>query len=241
MERRKLPLFHFQGEDKPALCCSRREPSSALPLGARVEDVMEDRVGVISADLVAFGAAGEIQPAISLEVSKKRVDEGHGLVGMVVIDRWLGWMVLEVFSSPSNFMMLCQLCVILGICLHVDNPFFQRNCHWSSVSCCNMAHNLVQLPCHILYFGIHCLNAANPTLGGVWQLFKDDATQYEIGSERSSKLCTSRGHSLVGLGSRNSYYWYKKSSKSFVPFRELLFLHKNNTMVVLLKTASVRG
>lgn len=43
---------------------------------------MEDRVGVISADLVAFGAAGEIQPAISLEVSKKRVDEGHGLVGM---------------------------------------------------------------------------------------------------------------------------------------------------------------
>ena len=33
----------------------------------------------------------------------------------------------------------------------------------------------------------------------------------------------------------------KKSSQSFVPFRELLFLHKNNTMVVLLKTASVRG
>jgi len=88
---------------------------------------MEDRVGVISADLVAFSAAGEIQPAISLEVSKKRVDEGHGLVGMVVIDRWLGWMVLEVFSSPSNSMILCQLCVILGICLHVDNPFFQRN------------------------------------------------------------------------------------------------------------------
>ena len=33
----------------------------------------------------------------------------------------------------------------------------------------------------------------------------------------------------------------KKSSQSFVPFRELLFLHKNNTMVVLLKIASVRG
>ena len=44
----------------------------------------------------------------------------------------------------------------------------------------------------------------------------------------------------VGLGSRNYLIWYKKSSQSFVPFRELLFLHKNNTMVVLLKTTSVR-
>lgn len=39
----------------------------------------------------------------------------------------------------------------------------------------------------------HC-NAANSTLGGMWQLFKDDATQSEIGSERSSKLCKSRGN-----------------------------------------------
>ena len=31
-----------------------------------------------------------------------------------------------------------------------------------------------------------------------------------------------------------------KSLQSFVPFRELLFLHKNNTMVVLLKTMSLR-
>ena len=45
---------------------------------------------------------------------------------------------------------------------------------------------------------------------------------------------------LVCLGSRNSYYWYKKSSQSFIPIRELLFLHKNNTMVVLLKIASAR-
>ena len=44
----------------------------------------------------------------------------------------------------------------------------------------------------------------------------------------------------VILSSRNSLLLYKKSSQSFVPFRELLFLHKNNTMVVLLKTASVR-
>jgi hypothetical protein len=35
-------------------------------------------------------------------------------------------------------------------------------------------------------------------------------------------------------------YCIKKSPKSFVQFQELLFLHKNNTMVVLLKTASVR-
>ena len=45
---------------------------------------------------------------------------------------------------------------------------------------------------------------------------------------------------LVVLGSRNSHLLSKKSSQSFVPFRELLFLHKNNTMVFLLKTALVR-
>ena len=43
---------------------------------------------------------------------------------------------------------------------------------------------------------------------------------------RPGGLCPTRGLSLVGLGSRNSYYWYKKSSQSFVTFRELLFLHK---------------
>ena len=54
-------------------------------------------------------------------------------------------------------------------------------------------------------------------------------------------LCPPRCPALVDLGSRNSYLLYKKSSWNFVPFQELLFLHKNNTMVVLLKTASVRG
>ena len=34
---------------------------------------------------------------------------------------------------------------------------------------------------------------------------------------------------------------WNNSPKGFIPFRELLFLHKNNTMVVLVKTASVRG
>src|SRR3989337_605146 len=58
---------------------------------------------------------------------------------------------------------------------------------------------------------------------------------------RPGGLCPPRAPSPVGLGSRNSYILYKNSSQSFVPFRELLFLHKNNTMVVLLKTASFRG
>ena len=53
-------------------------------------------------------------------------------------------------------------------------------------------------------------------------------------------LCAPRCPPQVALGSRNSLLLYKKSSQSFVPFRELLFLHKNNTMVVLLKTALIR-
>ena len=36
------------------------------------------------------------------------------------------------------------------------------------------------------------------------------------------------------------YYFQKYSPWSFRSFRELLFLHKNNTMAILLKTASVR-
>ena len=46
---------------------------------------------------------------------------------------------------------------------------------------------------------------------------------------------------LVGLGSKSPLLFHKNSLQSFVPFQELLFLHKNNTMVVLLKTAPVRG
>ena len=49
-----------------------------------------------------------------------------------------------------------------------------------------------------------------------------------------------RGSPFLDLGSSIFYIFQNKSPKSFVPFRELLFLHKNNTMVVLLKTASVR-
>src|SRR6266536_3489864 len=60
-----------------------------------------------------------------------------------------------------------------------------------------------------------------------------------------------RGDTLVGcaspgtppqvvLGSSIFLLSHKNSPKSFVPFRELLFPHKNNTMVVLLKIASVR-
>jgi len=57
---------------------------------------------------------------------------------------------------------------------------------------------------------------------------------------RPSVLCPPRCPPTMVLGSRNSHLFYKKSSQIFVPFQELLFLHKNNTMVVLLKTMSVR-
>ena len=49
-----------------------------------------------------------------------------------------------------------------------------------------------------------------------------------------------RAPPLVGLGSSIFYLFCNKSSKCFVQIWKLLFLHKNNTMVVLLKTASVR-
>ena len=53
-------------------------------------------------------------------------------------------------------------------------------------------------------------------------------------------LCPPRCPPPVVFGSSNSHLSYKKSSQSFVPIRELLFLHKNNTMAVLLKIVSVR-
>jgi hypothetical protein len=56
---------------------------------------------------------------------------------------------------------------------------------------------------------------------------------------RPGGLCTPRCPPPMVLGSKNYLLLYKNSPKSFVPIRELLFLHKNNTMVVLLKTASV--
>ena len=57
-----------------------------------------------------------------------------------------------------------------------------------------------------------------------------------------SSLLGTRPHRLplVVLGSSIFPYLYRKSLQSFIPIQELLFLHKNNTMVVLLKTASVR-
>jgi hypothetical protein len=41
----------------------------------------------------------------------------------------------------------------------------------------------------------------------------------------------------MGLGSRNYYIFQNNSPKSFVQFREFFFLHKKNTMVVVLKTS----
>ena len=57
---------------------------------------------------------------------------------------------------------------------------------------------------------------------------------------RPGGWCSPWPPSSVDFGSNNSHLLWNNSPKSFVPFRELLFLHKNNTMVVLLKTASVR-
>ena len=57
---------------------------------------------------------------------------------------------------------------------------------------------------------------------------------------RPSGCCSPWPPSLVDFGSNNSHIFWNNSPKSFVTFRELLFLHKNNTMVVLLKTALVR-
>ena len=51
-----------------------------------------------------------------------------------------------------------------------------------------------------------------------------------------------KGCGPPGLDSfANIFYYFQKSSPwSFRSFRELLFLHKDNTMAILLKTASVR-
>src|SRR6266511_2340282 len=43
---------------------------------------------------------------------------------------------------------------------------------------------------------------------------------------RPGSLCPPRCPPPVVLGSRNYLYLYKNSSQSFVPIRELLFLHK---------------
>ena len=59
------------------------------------------------------------------------------------------------------------------------------------------------------------------------------------GPARPGGLCPPRCPPQVHPTSRNSLLLYKKSSQSFLPLRELLFLHKNNTMVVLLKTVSL--
>ena len=64
-------------------------------------------------------------------------------------------------------------------------------------------------------------------------------TRARLGGGPPWCLVGSRCPPPVGLGSSIFYLFHKKSPKSFVQL-ELLFLHKNNTMVVLLKTASVR-
>ena len=60
------------------------------------------------------------------------------------------------------------------------------------------------------------------------------------GWARPCALWAASGPPPVDLGSSIFYIFHKNSSKSFVGFEELLFLHKNNTMVVLVKRLLVR-
>jgi len=51
----------------------------------------------------------EMVESPSLEVFKKHArysTSGHGLVGMVVLGRWLDLMILEVFSNLNDSMIL---------------------------------------------------------------------------------------------------------------------------------------
>ena len=60
------------------------------------------------------------------------------------------------------------------------------------------------------------------------------------GLPRPGGCCSPWASSSLDFGSNNSHIFWNNSPKSFVPFWELLFLHKNNTMVVVLKTTLVR-
>ena len=60
------------------------------------------------------------------------------------------------------------------------------------------------------------------------------------GVARPGALWEAGPPSPVGRGSSIFYLFQNNSLKSFVRFQELLFLLKNNTMVVLLKTTLVR-
>ena len=64
----------------------------------------------------------------------------------------------------------------------------------------------------------------------------------DVSTPPSLNLCSWTGCGPPGLDSFASifYIFQKYSPWSFRSSRELLFLHKNNTMAILLKTASVR-
>jgi hypothetical protein len=66
------------------------------------------------------------------------------------------------------------------------------------------------------------------------------ASESALGGACPVALWATGGSSSVDSCASTFYLFHKKSPKSFVQFRELWFLHKNNTMVVLLKTALVR-
>ena len=72
--------------------------------------------------------------------------------------------------------------------------------------------------------------------GGLWD---PQGNKVHPGGRRALLPCEQLVPPLVDLRSSIFYLFNKKSLQSFIRFRELLFLYKNNTMVVLLKTVSV--
>ena len=68
----------------------------------------------------------------------------------------------------------------------------------------------------------------------------DEAGGVPKGVGRAPPLWTGGGPPDVDLPSSIFYIFQNSSPLIFRSFRELLFLHKNNTMAILLKTASVR-
>ena len=82
----------------------------------------------------------------------------------------------------------------------------------------------------------------NCGIDGKWHATNESCGQpfFTNGWERPGALCAKGGPPPVGLCSSIFYVFHKKSSKSFIQFRELLILHKKTTMVVLLKTTPIR-
>ena len=99
------------------------------------------------------------------------------------------------------------------------------------------------------YRGLWWQNSRSRLFSGGFYIYRRGWHREQVrGTHGESTRHGGTPSTLVGptsLPSGNSLFQYflyfqKKSPLIFSAFRELLFLHKNNTTVVLLKTASVR-